>query len=187
MSFRLSVSSAFAVATIAAATLGTAPVQAGVAVGDTVTCTSLGGFDCSAASAVVGAGSEFAIGGGFFSIDFSTNQLTVLANQSGTLGATVIQFGNLSNPFTNFAFVGQTGFVGLDAGDITLVGNQLQIDFRGTCNACGGQITTGDVLTISFDAGAVPEPATWAMLILGFGAVGASLRRRRSALTYAFS
>jgi len=26
----------------------------------------------------------------------------------------------------------------------------------------------------------VPEPATWALLILGFGAVGASLRRRKS-------
>jgi len=30
--------------------------------------------------------------------------------------------------------------------------------------------------------GAVPEPATWAMMILGFGATGAALRRRRLAL-----
>ncbi len=30
--------------------------------------------------------------------------------------------------------------------------------------------------------GAVPEPATWAMLILGFGLVGASARRRRAAI-----
>ncbi len=28
---------------------------------------------------------------------------------------------------------------------------------------------------------AVPEPATWAMMIAGFGAVGATLRRRRTA------
>ena len=27
---------------------------------------------------------------------------------------------------------------------------------------------------------AVPEPATWAMMLLGFGAVGFSARRRRS-------
>ena len=30
--------------------------------------------------------------------------------------------------------------------------------------------------------GYVPEPSTWAMMILGFGAAGASLRRRRSAV-----
>ena len=30
-------------------------------------------------------------------------------------------------------------------------------------------------------SGAVPEPATWAMLIAGFGLVGASLRRRETA------
>jgi choice-of-anchor A domain-containing protein len=30
--------------------------------------------------------------------------------------------------------------------------------------------------------GAVPEPATWAMMILGFGAIGAVLRRRKAAL-----
>lgn len=29
---------------------------------------------------------------------------------------------------------------------------------------------------------AVPEPATWAMMIIGFGAAGAMLRRRRTAL-----
>lgn len=34
--------------------------------------------------------------------------------------------------------------------------------------------------------GAVPEPGTWAMLILGFGAVGAALRHRRS-LAYAMA
>ena len=43
----------------------------------------------------------------------------------------------------------------------------------------------GDLLKPSLlpsgPGGAVPEPATWAMMILGFGAVGSLLRRRRSA------
>ena len=34
--------------------------------------------------------------------------------------------------------------------------------------------------SISFTATAVPEPATWAMMLLGFGAVGYSMRRRSS-------
>ena len=33
--------------------------------------------------------------------------------------------------------------------------------------------------------GAVPEPATWAMMMLGFGAMGASLRRRRDTVRFA--
>lgn len=35
-----------------------------------------------------------------------------------------------------------------------------------------------DNLTYTSAAGAVPEPATWAMMVLGFGLVGASVRRR---------
>ncbi len=37
----------------------------------------------------------------------------------------------------------------------------------------------------SFPAGAVPEPATWAMMLGGFGLVGASVRRRRSTVVAA--
>ena len=36
----------------------------------------------------------------------------------------------------------------------------------------------GSSTTYNFES-AVPEPATWAMMILGFGAVGATMRRRR--------
>ena len=33
--------------------------------------------------------------------------------------------------------------------------------------------------TLSFGTAAVPEPATWALMLLGFGALGVSMRRRR--------
>lgn len=35
----------------------------------------------------------------------------------------------------------------------------------------------------SYSAAAVPEPATWAMFILGFGALGFGMRRRNAAVT----
>ncbi len=35
----------------------------------------------------------------------------------------------------------------------------------------------------SIDTGAVPEPATWAMMVAGFGLVGAAVRRRTGAVT----
>lgn len=35
--------------------------------------------------------------------------------------------------------------------------------------------------------GAIPEPSTWAMLILGFGAVGATMRRRRQSTRVSFA
>ena len=41
-----------------------------------------------------------------------------------------------------------------------------------------------DTLGVNLQA-AVPEPATWAMMILGFGGVGALLRRRRTSLAVA--
>ncbi|MBU3076332.1 PEPxxWA-CTERM sorting domain-containing protein [Sphingomonas sp. XMGL2] len=38
---------------------------------------------------------------------------------------------------------------------------------------------SGDSSCIVVPPSAVPEPATWAMLILGFGVVGTGMRRRR--------
>ncbi|NJC04930.1 hypothetical protein GGQ97_000723 [Sphingomonas kaistensis] len=40
-----------------------------------------------------------------------------------------------------------------------------------------------DILNVNsaIQVGAVPEPGTWALMLVGFGAIGASLRRRRRA------
>jgi hypothetical protein len=42
-----------------------------------------------------------------------------------------------------------------------------------------------DNIRVDAFSAAVPEPSTWAMLILGFGALGASLRQRKARLAFA--
>lgn len=37
----------------------------------------------------------------------------------------------------------------------------------------------GDTVILDVNSGAVPEPATWAMMLTGFGAIGYGMRRRR--------
>jgi len=57
------------------------------------------------------------------------------------------------------------------------------IEVKGTTSATAVAATyTG---TATFNAGAVPEPASWAMMIGGFGLIGAAMRRRRTGLQLA--
>jgi hypothetical protein len=44
-----------------------------------------------------------------------------------------------------------------------------------------GNLRDFSVTTVSGTfSGAIPEPATWALMILGFGGAGAMLRRRKA-------
>lgn len=62
------------------------------------------------------------------------------------------------------------GARGLEAGDtLSILGNSISIDWRAS--------SPGDYVRVLT---AVPEPASWAMLIAGFGVAGAALRRRRA-------
>lgn len=94
-------------------------------------------------------------------------------------------------------FIGGTDVTGDGDAYLTSVSNLVtapQITFLGSA-ASGGpgftfpdlinNTTTGGRFGPNFDfaaGGAVPEPATWAMMIAGFGGVGFSLRRRALAV-----
>ena len=80
-------------------------------------------------------------------------------------------------------------------GVFTIVGNQISageahgiIKFSGpvsslTLRSSNGEFWSGLTVGTSGPSGVVPEPATWAMLIAGFGLVGAAARRRRTAVS----
>jgi len=57
-----------------------------------------------------------------------------------------------------------------------------------TQNWSQGFLGDNDVwLKVGFGSGAVPEPSTWALLILGFGMVGAGMRRRSQNVSVRFA
>ncbi|MCW6531713.1 PEPxxWA-CTERM sorting domain-containing protein [Sphingomonas sp. MMSM20] len=89
---------------------------------------------------------------------------------------------------------GTQEFVGLTGSGI-LNGVKYTLDSfdwtRGTTNLVGGYTYAGRIGqtggsardyqgTFSLSSGGVPEPATWGLMILGFGGVAGAMRRRRS-------
>ena len=93
---------------------------------------------------------------------------------TGTLtlvGGSTVQFGEYlwARVFTSQATSSSAVFDAADTGYFTL-----------TPLTAGASFTTGSGLTYSASPdGAVPEPEAWAMLILGFGGLGVTMRRLR--------
>jgi hypothetical protein len=67
-------------------------------------------------------------------------------------------------------------------GAVTMDSNSISNDCRGSGDLGSGRSDFG---SLGFGgggtAGGVPEPASWAMLMIGFGGIGSALRRRRLA------
>lgn len=88
----------------------------------------------------------------------------------------------VSNPVKN-SFIWSSAVGGLDASGSTNGNVILRVDLLQ-----GGYAAFDNIRISAADVRAgVPEPATWAMLILGFGAVGATLRRRTGRARLAFT
>ena len=115
----------------------------------------------------------------FIDVDFGASSLVVTFNTvlSGPTWNSV--------PFNGLLFSGpgvglitsasliSTTMGGFDNSRITLSGGQLGLNWNGLSYVDGTEIR--------IDFGVVPEPASWAMLIAGFGMVGAAARHRRIA------
>lgn len=102
-------------------------------------------------------------GGGAYA-SFDLGSITSVSHAAGASGGTL-----------TFTAAGTINFTGYDAtaGTFTLTASGNSIDsFSAT-------------LVSSAPPPAVPEPASWAMLLTGFGAIGGALRTRRSALVRA--
>ena len=133
---------------------------------------------------------SFALGTTPISFDFSIGGVTA-GNNFSTLGANIF----LTNLLTGQTASYNPLFIGNDntttaSGDIQnsarlTFGFLSGLNFNPNINntyridlSAGGNTVTS-FAQLGTGAPAVPEPATWAMMLIGFGAMGVSLRRRR--------
>ena len=122
----------------------------------------------------------------FFNVGTFGNQVSY-NNVTGTFGGTrqTASIGFGSNIFAQLNVGGTTlGFTQYGGPDLFTLNGNTPVFNLGTFNL--SSITSGAAqIRISAVTAAVPEPATWAMMIGGFGMVGASLRRRKAAVRFA--
>jgi hypothetical protein len=100
-------------------------------------------------------------------------------SQSFSFQTTIADF---VNGMSSFTFGPHTG-AGISTGTVLELadGERAGIDFRFTRATIGVSATVLSAPTFrvfQLSPGVVPEPATWAMMLVGFGAVGYSMRKR---------
>jgi hypothetical protein len=104
----------------------------------------------------------------------------IFVGEVGSNGETAQVF--VSNDLVNFFLLGVATDGGVNTFDLADIGWVGQVNAIRVVGQDLGGASPGFDLT-HIEVLAVPEPATWAMMILGFGAVGALARRRMTFAT----
>jgi hypothetical protein len=110
---------------------------------------------------------------GLYSIIVSTSTPGATITNLSLTGIGVPAGGTPPAGVGSFTTVGSSNSLSLLVTNVA-VGN-YRIAFSGTAPA-NGAVATGN---LTFQVQAVPEPGTWGMMLLGFGAMGFAIRRRR--------
>ncbi|MEG3125545.1 PEPxxWA-CTERM sorting domain-containing protein [Sphingomonas sp. GB1N7] len=134
-----------------------------------------------------GGASTMNVAAGFttgFSFFYSAANNPGVVNVYSGLNSTGTLLASLTLPVTGngAALPGcqSTNFCPFTSIGVTFTGTAQSVDFGGTNNQIAfDNITLGSATA----GGAVPEPATWAMMLMGFGMVGYALRRRAKVTT----
>ena len=171
-----------------------APLAAGEQLVVTFDAPNAAGYSITGGAVRVGSASDAAAPYGD-----TTAFMYVLGGTSATLTTPVLKSFSMYigsvDTYNSITFKGLNGYeetitgsdlVALANGDQTSAGTNRRFYFDFGNDRVNEVIFSSTGNSFEFDniaAGAVPEPATWAMLIMGFGFVGAALRRRQPGLT----
>jgi hypothetical protein len=170
----------------AAALLPAVPASASL-IGDAVVIKRIQGVDTvfKTVSANVGGNAEYV--DNFFAIDITDNEVRFDTFGNLSLGQIVYTIDGLDfddNPataniieafFSRQIFRQATGFPPIDAGNVAISpSGQLRVSFANTVTGADGFAS----VTLGAATPGVPEPATWAMMIGGFGLAGTASRHR---------
>ncbi|GGD98290.1 hypothetical protein GCM10011529_00410 [Polymorphobacter glacialis] len=113
---------------------------------------------------------------GYFDLSFSDTSITADFKSEATWsgadfnGFRVYDVNDAITAITSVSLL-STNMVGLDLSRITFDANNIYVNWNGLA------FNNDTIVTLGVNA-AVPEPATWAMMIAGFGLVGAAMRRK---------
>ncbi|MBS0362103.1 MAG: PEPxxWA-CTERM sorting domain-containing protein [Proteobacteria bacterium] len=178
------------------------PVVLGASSGMTFSFTSVTGLTSVDGSCFAGADGQMA-GGGFCYADesgFGVGPANGIGTYQGPADALIGVFLDASTPsgtggpasldYTDPANVGlasyapglnQIFYIGLGGNSFVAPSGATRL-FLAVADSYGSSTGNLGALDVNFDtAGGAPEPAAWALVIAGFGLVGAALRQRREA------
>lgn len=116
-----------------------------------------------------------------FVLNINSVDVLIGTFQLGGLGGNVVFFQPLGTIISTANFGFNEGGAALFSVPITLVAGSNSLVFRYSGVFEGLDNEAWDVQDIVVTGNPVPEPATWALMVAGFGLVGASMRRRTRA------
>jgi len=111
----------------------------------------------------------------FLQVDFRTSPGGAFIT---AIGSGISQNGNANTGYTITAAAGTTFDAIRLTSCLTATACNLATTGAGSGNGAGINFERQNSIQLA-QVAAVPEPATWAMMLIGFGAVGASVRRKR--------